>query len=141
MPWVGDSLLPMAVDQLSFQALRFITNLSQEEQDIANQTTVLEKVRDLNCLSQIFFQRTCSHEFMFCFVFQTDIDECQSLPCQHNGTCTESLTPGQYMCSCVDGWTGQNCESLPQFCNDSTCENDGQCFSLQDNFFCKSVTD
>ena len=56
----------MDVDQL-FQALRFITNLSQEEQDIANQTTVLEKVRDLNYLSQIFFQRTCSHEFMFLF--------------------------------------------------------------------------
>ena len=100
--------------------------------------TVLETVASIHVQPQLRFLSIPSHDLMFCFL-QVSIDECQSLPCRHGGVCSESTTPGEYTCSCVDGWTGQNCESLPQFCNDSTCDNSGVCFSLQNSFFCQSV--
>ena len=39
----------------------------------------------------------------------TDIDECASNPCQNLGTCTDGVN--QYVCGCVAGYTGANCET------------------------------
>ena len=39
-----------------------------------------------------------------------DMDECSSTPCQSGGTCTTTTTPDAYKCTCVDGWTGHDCE-------------------------------
>ena len=44
----------------------------------------------------------------------TDIDECASSPCQHNGTCTESSTDsgisiGNYRCTCAAGFANGVC--------------------------------
>jgi hypothetical protein len=38
-----------------------------------------------------------------------DIDECLAAPCQHGGTCTNSV--GTYVCACLEGWIGTNCET------------------------------
>ena len=38
-----------------------------------------------------------------------DIDECASNPCQNLGTCTDGVN--QYVCGCVAGYTGANCET------------------------------
>ena len=38
-----------------------------------------------------------------------DIDDCASEPCQNAGTCTDGLN--SYTCTCLDGWTGDNCET------------------------------
>ena len=38
-----------------------------------------------------------------------DADNCARNPCQNGGICTEELN--QYNCTCVDGYTGDNCET------------------------------
>ncbi len=40
---------------------------------------------------------------------ETEIDECQSDPCQNNGTCTDGLNG--YNCTCVPEFFGQHCEN------------------------------
>ena len=35
-------------------------------------------------------------------------DPCTMAPCQNDGTCA-TLAAGAYNCSCVEGWTGDNC--------------------------------
>ena len=44
-----------------------------------------------------------------CFYGYADIDECASSPCQHDATCHNGLD--FYMCSCLPGYTGSNCET------------------------------
>ena len=39
----------------------------------------------------------------------TEINECESSPCQHNGTCIDEIN--RYSCTCVPGYTGVNCET------------------------------
>ena len=38
----------------------------------------------------------------------SDIDECDSNPCENGGTC-EDIVNG-YQCQCVDGYTGTHCQ-------------------------------
>ena len=38
-----------------------------------------------------------------------DVDECASSPCQNGGTCTDHVN--QYTCACVEGYTGENCQT------------------------------
>ena len=37
-----------------------------------------------------------------------DIDDCANNPCQNGATCTDMVN--QYNCTCVDGYSGDNCE-------------------------------
>ena len=39
--------------------------------------------------------------------FFSDIDECQSQPCENNGTCTDLVN--DYQCDCIAGFNGTNC--------------------------------
>ena len=38
-----------------------------------------------------------------------DKDECASTPCQNGATCIDNVN--KYMCTCVAGFTGTNCET------------------------------
>ena len=45
-----------------------------------------------------------------CYIDNSDaVDECISLPCQNGGTCLDGIT--SYQCTCVDPFTGGDCES------------------------------
>nr|XP_040033839.1 protein eyes shut homolog isoform X3 [Gasterosteus aculeatus aculeatus] len=62
----------------------------------------------------------------------TDINECNSSPCQHNGTCHD--LPGHYECQCLAGFLGKNCEVDIDACAlpDNTCPSNTQCLDLPD---------
>ena len=42
-------------------------------------------------------------------LFFTDIDECNSNPCQNGATCRDHVN--SYSCTCVAGFNGTNCET------------------------------
>ncbi|PIN90553.1 hypothetical protein AB205_0111420, partial [Aquarana catesbeiana] len=39
---------------------------------------------------------------------EVDINECDSNPCHHSGTCVDQ--PNGYICHCPHGWVGATCE-------------------------------
>ena len=43
------------------------------------------------------------------FPLISDIDECESGPCQNNGTCTDGTN--LFSCQCMPGWNGTKCET------------------------------
>lgn len=47
-----------------------------------------------------------------------DINECDSNPCHHAGTCLDQ--PNGYTCHCPHGWVGANCEIRKCFCSSAT---------------------
>ena len=47
---------------------------------------------------------------IFCFL---DYNECSSSPCQNSGTCVDKV--GDYSCTCLNGYTGKNCETGKRF--------------------------
>lgn len=62
----------------------------------------------------------------------TDIDECESHPCQNGGLCLESsvhgpVATGFYQCECADGWSGYDCDSFSDPCDGAPCRNQGIC--------------
>ncbi|XP_043217443.1 protein crumbs-like isoform X1 [Amphibalanus amphitrite] len=88
---------------------------------------------------------------------ETDIAECDSAPCQNGATCVErsnsSLyqlpapvpglpdsydfsTAGGYLCLCVPGYTGADCETDIDDCASSPCQN-GDCTDGVNQFSCQ----
>lgn len=43
------------------------------------------------------------------FISFLDVDECASVPCKNNGTCTDYIDI--YTCKCIPGFQGDNCET------------------------------
>jgi len=62
------------------------------------------------------------------------INECKSSPCKNGGTCTTS--DGSYLCSCQDGWTGNNCNQDINECNSGPCKNGGTCANSDGSYSC-----
>uniref|UniRef100_A0AAQ5Z5T4 Protein eyes shut homolog n=1 Tax=Amphiprion ocellaris TaxID=80972 RepID=A0AAQ5Z5T4_AMPOC len=63
---------------------------------------------------------------------ETEINECDSNPCQHNGTCSDLL--GDYDCKCPTGFLGKNCEDDIDACAlpNNMCPPKTQCLDLAD---------
>jgi len=57
-----------------------------------------------------------------------NINECESVPCQYNGTCVD-LVNG-YRCECIAGITGTNCETNIDDCRSEPCLYGGRCNDL-----------
>ena len=56
---------------------------------------------------------------------ETNIDECESSPCQSNGTCKDGING--YTCECILGLTGTHCEENINECASAPCLNEGKC--------------
>ncbi|XP_077468678.1 protein eyes shut homolog isoform X2 [Stigmatopora argus] len=62
---------------------------------------------------------------------ETDINECHSNPCRHNGTCFDRV--GHYECQCPTGFLGNNCELDVDACAlNNTCPPKTHCLDLSD---------
>ena len=59
-----------------------------------------------------------------------DIDDCQSEPCQNNGTCHDLVN--DYRCDCVAGFNGTNCDN-------STYRKSCSCRTTESNFALEKV--
>ena len=70
-------------------------------------------------------------------LFQEEINECDSYPCQHGGTCTDEMN--DYTCNCTEGFEGKNCEMVRNYCGGSPCQNEGECYNLFTDFFCRYI--
>ena len=49
--------------------------------------------------------------------FAVNIDECASTPCQNDAVCNDGVAG--YTCSCVAGYEGIHCESMPDLLLDT----------------------
>ena len=45
---------------------------------------------------------------LFLLIFISDIDDCESNPCQNGATCQDGI--GLYSCSCPTGYDGDQCQ-------------------------------
>ena len=54
-----------------------------------------------------FSEKSMYNSSFNALLFLTDINDCADSPCQNNGTCTDLVN--DYNCSCIPGYTGQNC--------------------------------
>ncbi|XP_022803614.1 uncharacterized protein LOC111340956 [Stylophora pistillata] len=63
-----------------------------------------------------------------------EINECESDPCRNNSTCTDLI--GDYLCSCISGYTGKQCQTNMDECRDQPCFNNGTCHDLINNYTC-----
>uniref|UniRef100_A0A8V5GPA8 Neurocan core protein n=1 Tax=Melopsittacus undulatus TaxID=13146 RepID=A0A8V5GPA8_MELUD len=61
-------------------------------------------------------------------------EPCQNNPCLHGGTCRANGTVCG--CSCVPGFTGENCEIDIDDCLSSPCQNGGTCIDEVNSFVC-----
>ncbi|XP_038939693.1 sushi, nidogen and EGF-like domain-containing protein 1 isoform X1 [Rattus norvegicus] len=64
-----------------------------------------------------------------------EVDECQSQPCLHKGSC-QDLIAG-YQCLCSPGYEGVHCELETDECQAQPCRNGGSCRDLPGAFICQ----
>ncbi|KAK3607491.1 hypothetical protein CHS0354_010303 [Potamilus streckersoni] len=113
-----------------------------------NGANCTDHVKDFSCSCyQGYEGKTCS----------IDIDECASNPCQYNGTCLQKSNttlydnkhPGfgnfsfanafGYICQCIPGITGANCEVNIDDCQNSSCSNGATCVDYINRYECRCV--
>lgn len=55
---------------------------------------------------------------------EQELNECNSTPCENEGTCTDLLA--SFSCQCMAGWTGARCERDVLECSSNPCQNGGE---------------
>ncbi|XP_019631700.1 PREDICTED: fibropellin-1-like isoform X2 [Branchiostoma belcheri] len=60
---------------------------------------------------------------------------CTSSPCMNGGTCQNQVHG--YTCSCIPGYTGNNCETDIDECASSPCVNGGSCIDGVNSYTCQ----
>ncbi|XP_052231204.1 neurogenic locus notch homolog protein 2-like [Dreissena polymorpha] len=64
----------------------------------------------------------------------SEIDECDSSPCQNSGTCEDRIN--RYVCLCPPGYSGINCETDIDECDSSPCKLESICKDSVKNYTC-----
>lgn len=56
---------------------------------------------------------------------EIEIDECQSQPCLHGGSCHAHING--FWCTCLEGFQGEGCDINIDECSDQPCQNGAVC--------------
>lgn len=77
---------------------------------------------------------------LFISVFHNNVcrvknDYCGLDTCQNGGTCTSIF--GGYRCSCLNGYTGKNCQTNINECTGNPCNNGGTCVDEIGRYSCQ----
>ncbi|XP_071835994.1 uncharacterized protein [Apostichopus japonicus] len=64
----------------------------------------------------------------------TEINECESLPCANNATCNDTING--FTCTCMDGFEGQLCQFQINECESLPCANNATCNDAINGFTC-----
>ncbi|XP_072025991.1 uncharacterized protein [Amphiura filiformis] len=67
----------------------------------------------------------------------TDIDECASEPCTNEATCEDGISG--YICRCIAGYMGTNCEQGINECDSMPCLNGGLCVDDINGYRCQCL--
>jgi len=62
-------------------------------------------------------------------------DYCAASPCANGGQCSNEFADDDYVCACVDGWTGKRC-ALVDHCAAHACMNEGVCRNTATGYEC-----
>ena len=65
-------------------------------------------------------------------------NECLSAPCQHGGSCVDSVA--SYLCKCTHSWTGVDCDIIVDRCKSNPCQNGANCTAMIDGYSCGCLT-
>jgi hypothetical protein len=109
-------------DQLTTMAIHTETSTSIALLD--SQITTNAMVMILPHVSNFFVAPVCGNNTNCSFLF----DPCKaSQPCQHESKCNHNnqFTHG-YVCQCLPGYSGYNCEHDDRPCKPETCWNNGR---------------
>ena len=63
-------------------------------------TSIYYEIEEPWCAQHVLFTPT---------VVDVDVDDCDPNPCQNGGTCTDRVF--FFMCECLDGFTGNTCQT------------------------------
>ena len=56
------------------------------------------------------------------------------------GQC-KAVSNQTFHCQCVNEWVGHHCEKRKNYCDNATCQNNGQCRSLMHSYLCECLGD
>jgi Notch-like protein len=67
----------------------------------------------------------------------SDVDECDSNPCENGGRCLDQVN--RFQCECLAGYVGEQCEIDVDECESDPCRNGGTCIDQVNGFECKCM--
>ncbi|CAF1414561.1 unnamed protein product [Didymodactylos carnosus] len=129
----------------TIQTLATTQVVNSHSQSDSIYTTVLSTISTTTTQN---FQGTCDGDFIgpYCNVSS---DACaMSQPCQNAATCYPNNTlPLRYVCTCVNGYVGYDCQYDIRACKENTCWHNGTCLEVNktisvnstNNFHCECV--
>ena len=68
---------------------------------------------------------------------ETNIDDCESTPCQHDGVCQDGVS--RFECDCPSAWEGVQCQLPVDECASNPCMNNGFCEDLVGGYSCRCL--
>ena len=100
--------------------------------DASCKCALREICKDLEKLQSVLTQLDFSS--FLCLNIFLPVDECVDKLCDNGGTCVDRIN--SYSCTCVQGYTGDHCETDVDDCDGVECQNGGSCVDGVNSYTC-----